>query len=134
MLKTNALSLSTKTILPSRSPPFFYHFTLNLLRDLGFPSVDKITDLFAASEMSTFYGAAGTKLGASQDKAMSILRLLSELIRSIPVYIREVRWIEERLSFHEKAKNEGQVGFEADVTLKGIFTDLNLSTTKTFII
>jgi len=100
-----------------------YNFCLTTLRDLGF-TVEKITDIFSASELSTLAGASGSKLGMSQDKAMSILRLLSELIRQVPVYIREIRWLEERLNFHTQSKKKNTAGGHAEITLKGIFVDL----------
>ena len=57
-----------------------YYYAMRLLFDLGFPIVDKITDLFTAAEHSSFYGAAAQTLGLAQDKVSTFLATIGKLL------------------------------------------------------
>ncbi len=100
-----------------------YFWSLNhLQKDLGFPNVHKLTDVFTAAEHSSFYGAAGQRLGLAQDKVQSYLALIGQFVRNdLFQLVRDLRWIDERLQYHEDARK----GMEAaEITLKGIWVDL----------
>ena len=99
-----------------------YYQCLNLLRDLGFPWLVKITDLYAASEHSTFWGAAAQKLGLQQDKVMQFMQLIGQFIKKdLFQLVRDIRWIDERINFHEDARKKITA---AEITLKSLWTDL----------
>ncbi|MBI2565008.1 hypothetical protein HYV79_03400 [Candidatus Woesearchaeota archaeon] len=99
-----------------------YFWNLNTLRDLGIPWIEKLTDIFSASEHSSFYGAAAQRLGLAQDKVQNFIALVGQFIRNdLFQLIRDLRWIDERIKYHEDARK----GLEAaEITLKGIWADL----------
>lgn len=100
-----------------------YFWSLDFLqKDLGFPNVYKLTDVFTAAEHSSFYGAAAQRLGLAQDKVQSYLALIGQFVRNdLFQLVRDLRWIDERIKYHEDAR----AGVEAaEITLKGIWVDL----------
>lgn len=99
-----------------------YFWCLNQLKDLGFGWIEKMLDIYAASEQASFYGGAAQRLSFAQDKASQLLQLIGQFIRrDLFQLIRDIRWIDERIKFHEDARK----GIEAaEITLKGIWTDL----------
>src|SRR3989344_4809003 len=122
----------------SQSVESAYYWCLNFFNDaLGFASVDKITDTFAAGEHSSFYGAAGQRLGLAQDKVGQYLATVGKMIKDLFQIVREMRWIDERLAIYRQAfghdvektpklKDGKQVepAKGAEVTLKGLWADL----------
>ncbi|MBI5064888.1 hypothetical protein HZA97_01505 [Candidatus Woesearchaeota archaeon] len=100
-----------------------YFWALNHLQtDLGFPNVYKLTDIFSASEHSSFYGAAGQRLALAQDNVQKYLALIGQFVRNdLFQLVRDIKWIKERLRYHE----DSQKGLDAaEMTLKGIWVDL----------
>ena len=110
----------------------FYFWCTNFLGDIGFPVIDKITDLFTASEHSSFYGAAGQRLGLAQDKAAQFLATIGKMIKDMFQLVRELRWIDERLEYYrdsigidkEGKKTEKGPSKSAETALKGMWVDL----------
>ena len=110
----------------------YYFWCLNFLNDLGFPMVHKITDIFSASEHSSFYGAAGQRLGLAQDKVGQYLATIGKMIKDLFQLVRELRWIDERLEVYREAFAQDKEGNKlpklpskgAEVTLKGMWADL----------
>ncbi len=115
---------------PNQSIEPIYFWALNHLQyDLGFPWVEKVTDIFTASEHSSFYGAAGQRLGLAQDKVQQFLAAIGGFIRKdLFQLVRDIKWLEERINYHEEARKftkEGKHEYDsAEMTLKGIWTDL----------
>ncbi len=106
----------------------YYWFLNHLRQDQGFPRVDKIIDVFSASENSAFFGQSAQRLSIQEDRASSFLRGISELVRQLFQIVRELRIIDERLVPYSEWVKEGKDGKlikskSADVTLKGIFAD-----------
>ena len=103
-----------------------YFWCLNHLSDLGFPVIDKIEDIFTASQHSSFYGAAGQKLGLAQDKVSTFLATIGKMMRDLFQIVRELRWIDERVGYYEHAGllKPDQWSEAAEVTLKGLWVDL----------
>lgn len=109
--------------------PYYYFVYHALHHSFGFPIVDKITDIFTASEHSSFYGAAAQRLGLAQDKVSQYLAAIGQFIRKdLFQLIRDLRWLDERIKIHKDAREytkEGKLKDEsAEITLKGIWTDL----------
>ncbi len=110
----------------------FYYSCLNLLTDMGFPVIDKITDIFSAAEHSSFYGASAQRLGLAQDKVAQYLATIGKMIKDLFQIVREIRIIDERLDHYYRAYGvdkegkqiEGGPQQNADVTLKGLWVDL----------
>jgi len=116
----------------------YYFWCVNFLGDIGFPVIDKISDIFQAAEHSSFYGAAGQRLGLAQDKVSQYLATIGKMIKDLFQLVRELRWIDERLEVYRGAigidkegkplKNESgketgpQMG--AENALKGMWVDL----------
>jgi hypothetical protein len=109
--------------------PYYYFCLNNLQHTLGFPIIDKITDIFTAAEHSSFYGAAAQRLGLAQDKVSQYMAAIGQFIRKdLFMLIRDLRWLSERIKIHEDARKytkEGKLENEsAEITLKGIWTDM----------
>jgi len=102
--------------------PMYYWLLGHLQYDWGFPVVHKVTDIFTASEHSSFYGASAQRLGLAQDKVQQYLATIGQFVRKdLFQLVRDLRWIDERLKFHEDARKGLS---SADITLKGIWTDV----------
>lgn len=115
-----------------------YFWLLGCLRDLGFPVIEKITDAFTASEHSSFYGAAGQRLGLAQDKVANYMASIGKMIKDMFQLVRELRWIDERLLYYRDSMGielvkEGETLTEkqkeqrmeaAETALKGMWVDL----------
>jgi len=99
--------------------PYFWILD-NLRQDNGFPYVDKITDIFSASEQSAFWGASQARLGIQQDRVSQYLKGISELIKQLFALVRELRIIDEKL----QPRKDWSKYNSADVTLKGEYTDI----------
>ena len=102
-----------------------YFWCINQFEDMGFPIVDKITDVFAASEQSTFFGIGQQRLGLQQDKVAQYLAAIGKLVKDLFQIVREVRIIDERFQYYEATKSDiPKVREPAEIALKGLFVDL----------
>jgi len=103
-----------------------YYWLLNYLRhDLGFLSIDKITDVFAASEHSAFFGVAQQRIGLQQDKVTQFLATIGKMIKDMFQLVRELRIIDERLGYYKDSYDTTSRSREsAEITLKGIWVDM----------
>jgi len=109
----------------------FYFFLVDQFKDLGFGIIEKITDVFAASEQSSFYGVQQQRIGLHQDKIAQFLRGISELIRGLFQITREIRIIDERLQYYTDTKSKDPRRYDpAEIALKGLYVDLVEGGTK----
>lgn len=98
----------------------FYFWCINHLRqDAGFPNLEKITDVFSASENSAFFGQSVQRLSIQEDRANAFLRTIGEMVKTLFQIVRELRIIDERLEIYDNWKKSRS----ADATLKGLFAD-----------
>jgi len=116
----------------------YYFWCVNFLGDIGFPVIDKISDIFTAAEHSSFYGAAGQRLGLAQDKVSQYLATIGKMVKDLFQLVRELRWIDERLEVYREAFGEDKEGnplldksgkkigpkMGAENALKGMWVDL----------
>ncbi len=111
----------------------YYYWCMNFLGDIGFPVVHKITDVFTAAEHSSFYGAAGQRLGLAQDKVSQYLATIGKMTKDLFQLVRELRWIDERLEIYRAAFAHDKEGKPlkdkkpergAELALKGMWVDL----------
>ncbi|MFH1408555.1 MAG: hypothetical protein ABIH34_01480 [Nanoarchaeota archaeon] len=87
--------------------------------------IRKITDLYTASEQSSFFGSAQQRLGLQQDKVSQFLATVGKMVKELFQLVRELRILDERLSYYRDSYKEGARGAEsAEITLKGIWIDL----------
>ncbi|MBI5389477.1 hypothetical protein HZB01_03800 [Candidatus Woesearchaeota archaeon] len=85
----------------------------------------KVLDLFSASEQSAFFGAAQQRLAAQQDRISQFLATVGKMVRELFQLVRELRQIDERLSFYEDSfTTKGKAKESAEISLKGIWIDL----------
>lgn len=102
-----------------------YFWTLHYLRYFGgFPRIDKITDVFAAAENSAFFGASQQRLGLQQDKVSQFLATIGKMVRELFQLVREMRILDERLSYYADSYTNSPSAASAEITLKGIWVDL----------
>ena len=102
-----------------------YFFILHYLRYFsGFPYIDKITDIFAAAENSAFFGASQQRLGLQQDKVSQFLATIGKMVRELFQLVRELRILDERLSYYYDSFTTSRSAESAEITLKGIWVDL----------
>lgn len=117
-----------------------YFWILNYLQyDMGLSHIHKITDVFTASENSTFFGVVQQRIGLQQDKVAQYLGTIGKLIKDMFQIVRELRIIDERLEIYYKSKKMD--GFEYDnqewekershdtedhheITVKGLYVDM----------
>ncbi|MBW2990460.1 hypothetical protein KY348_02015 [Candidatus Woesearchaeota archaeon] len=98
-----------------------YYWLLNYWRESSsFPYIDKLTDIFSASEQSAFWGAAQSRLSIQQDRVNQFLRTVGEMVKQLFQLVRELRILDEKL---EPRKKWGKIK-AADVALKAEYTDL----------
>lgn len=87
--------------------------------------VDKITDIFSASSLSTTFGASSQRLGLQQDKAAQYLKLISDMTKSMFQLIGDLNKIDEKLGYYKSTfsddEDEAQDG---EYILKGQYVDL----------
>jgi hypothetical protein len=83
--------------------------------------IEKVKDLFTATESSSYFGAIEQKKGLQQDKASNYLATIGKMIKDIFQLIRELRIIDERLAYYNGV-NSGDKS--SDYALKGIWIDI----------
>ena len=103
----------------SRPLESYYFWAINHLNDLGYARVEKITDIFAASEQSAMYGSSAQRLGLAQDKVSSFMMSIGRLIKDLFAMVREVRVMDERLDYYNEAMGDDlKVKDTAEIALK----------------
>ncbi len=93
----------------------------NLKEEEAYANFHKITDIFAASEQSSFFGVSQQRLGLQQDKVSQFLATVGKMVKELFQLVREIRIIDERLEFYKKSKEKDEA---AEITLKGYWIDL----------
>ena len=102
-----------------------YFWVLHYLRYFGgFEKVEKITDVFAASENSAFFGANQQKLSLQQDKVSQYLATIGKMVRELFQLVRELRILDERLSYYADSSSGSKSAESAEITLKGTWVDM----------
>src|SRR3990167_7476828 len=102
-----------------------YFWTLHYLRYFGgFPRIDKIMDVFSAAENSAFFGASQQRIGLQQDKVSQFLATIGKMVRELFQLVREMRVLDERLSYYSDSYTNSPSAESAEITLKGIWVDL----------
>lgn len=101
--------------------PIYFWCLGHLTYDWGFPIVHKITDIFTASQHSSFYGAAAQRLGLAQDKVSQYMAAIGKMTKDLFQLVRELRWIDERKQYYDDS-DKGYQG--AEQALKGLWADM----------
>jgi hypothetical protein len=87
-------------------------------------SVVKISDVFTASESSSYFGSQAQRLGIQQDKASNYLAVIGKMIKEIFQLVREMRILDERLTYYRESEAGGKDALSSEITLKGMYVDL----------
>jgi len=87
-------------------------------------SVIKINDVFTASESSSYFGSQAQRLGIQQDKASQYLAVIGKMIKEIFQMVREMRILDERLTYYHESYENKKDAVSSEITLKGMFVDL----------
>ncbi len=99
-----------------------YFWILGNLRDAGnLNKVYKITDSFAGSSQSSFFGASNQRVGMLQDKISGTLQSIGMLTKDMFPQIHELHIWDERQMWYSRADEGDQA---ADITLKGTWIDM----------
>ena len=102
-----------------------YFWLLHYLRWFhSFHHIDKITDVFAASEHSSFFGASQQRLGIQQDKVSQYLATTGKMVKELFQLVRELRVLDERLGYYQDSMSGSESEESAEITLKGIWVDM----------
>ncbi len=95
----------------------------HLKYDWGYTDFFKITDVFAASEQSAFFGVSEQRLATQQEKAATYLRGISEMVKALFQIVREMRIIDERLAYYIDTYRNLPNAQSSEITLKGVWID-----------
>ncbi len=99
-----------------------YFWIMNHLKDdLGFTEVEKIKDIFAASEQSAFFGVSQQRLSIQQDRISQFLATIGKMTKELFQLVRELRIIDERLELYLRSEKGDNA---AEISLKGYWIDL----------
>ncbi len=103
-----------------------YFWVLEYLKQMvSYPKVIKITDVFSASENSSFFGASQQRLGLQQDKVSQYLATVGKMVKELFQLVRELRVLDERIGYYADSYDGSSKSREsAEITLKGIWVDM----------
>lgn len=102
----------------------YYWITDNITVSEGFPNVIKISDVFTATEQSSFFGSAQQRVGLQQEKVSMFLATIGKMVKELFQIVRELRIIDERRGYYEDSfNNESKSRISAEIVLKGIWVD-----------
>ncbi|MFO8015506.1 MAG: zinc ribbon domain-containing protein [Candidatus Woesearchaeota archaeon] len=99
----------------------YYWILDNLKEEMEYTNFIKISDIFAASEHSAFFGVAQQRLGLQQDKIGQFLATIGKMVKELFQLVRELRILDERLELYQKSYEGDE---PAEVSLKGYWIDL----------
>lgn len=102
-----------------------YYWLLNFMRyEQGYAQIEKLADVFAASEHSAFFGVAQQRIGLQQDKVSQFLATIGKMVKELFQLVRELRVLDERLSYYHDSFTRSKSSESAEITLKGTYIDM----------
>lgn len=99
----------------------YFWILRHMSEDWGLHEVEKIKDVFTASEQSSFWGAASQRLQIQQSQVSQYLGTVGQMVKSLFQIVREIRQLREKLHAYEQA-DKGDMS--AEVVLKGYWVDM----------
>lgn len=110
---------------PQQGVEPFYFWILSFMQKaklgLGLERIEKIKDVFSASETSAYWGDVEARRAIQQDRFEKYMTNVGAMTKSLIQMLRDLRILEERLDYYKKA-DTGDEG--AMTALKTIWTDL----------
>jgi len=94
-------------------------FGRNYTGDIG--KIIKTKDVFGAGETSAYWGVTEQRKGLQIDKFQGIMSNIGSMVKTLFQLLRELRILEERLSYYEEIKKGSK---SAEVALKGTWVDM----------
>ncbi len=102
----------------------YYWLVDNIRVSEGFPNVEKVQDIFSATEQSSFFGNSQQRLGMQQEKVSMYLATIGKMVKELFQIVRELRIIDERIGYYEDSLDgESKTRESAEIVLKGIWID-----------
>ena len=87
--------------------------------------VIKITDVFSASEMSTYWGISAQRISIQQDRASQYLKFIADMVKSMFQLIRDLNIVDEKLGYYaDSFSDDPKKSHDGDTVLKGQYADL----------
>ena len=81
----------------------FYFTIINILENtLGYENIDKVNESFTASINSAQWGLMEQRKSIQQDKVSAYLGTIGKLIKDMVLIYKEIKIMDERISFYEK--------------------------------
>lgn len=102
----------------------FYFWALEFMKETQFYDVEKITDVYSASEASDFWGTIEQRKAQAADRVSQYLATIGSMTKNLFQLLRELRVIDERLQYYNSIAKGGSGAKGADIALKGIWIDL----------
>ncbi|MFC1723323.1 hypothetical protein ACFL0V_04240 [Nanoarchaeota archaeon] len=99
------LHLVTQTFGQSIEEAYFW-LVSSIRDDWGLGKAIKITDIFTASEQSSFWGAAQQRLQLQQSQVQQYLGLIGKLLKDLFQLVREIRIVQERLDLYTASNKQ----------------------------
>jgi len=99
----------------------YFWITTSMRNDGGFNQIVKISDVFSASQSSSFFGASSARLGLNQDRLSGLLAQIGKLIKDLFQIVRELRVIDQKLEYYNDSYDKNDKA--AEISLKGIWVD-----------
>ncbi len=105
----------------------YYWILTQMTVDHGFKrdEVIKITDVFAASETSSYWGIHTQRLNIQQDRASQYLKFVADMTKTMFQLIRDLNIVDEKTGYYESSYSDNDdEAINGDMILKGQYTDL----------
>ncbi|MBL7101116.1 MAG: hypothetical protein ISS23_04135 [Nanoarchaeota archaeon] len=101
----------------------YYFWILNFIRNPNalFYDVEKTSDIYTASEASSYFGAIEARKEAQMRNVNQYMATIGQLTKNLFQMIRELRVIDERRDYYEKSEEGDE---SAEVALKGMWVSL----------
>lgn len=109
-----------------------YYWILHFMRYSGLgrvPELTKVLDTFQGSVQSSAFGQQASRQAIQQDRAGQYLRVIAEMSKQLHQLVREMRIIDERLSYYNDTFSRSDAQ-SADIALKGLWVDMVEGGTK----
>lgn len=88
-------------------------------------NIDKITDVFSASSLSTTFGTSSQRLGIQQDKGAQYLKLISDMTKSMFQLVGDLNKVDEKMGYYKSTFSDDEgVAQDGEYILKGQYVDL----------
>ena len=102
----------------------YFWFINYLQEEYGYADIIKLVDVFSAAENSSFFGASQQRLGLQQDKVSAFLATIGKMVKELFQLVRELRIMDERMSYYKDSYSNSRSRESAEITLKGIWIDM----------